>query len=74
MVAGGGARTAIERLDPHPLHQRLHVTPADLAGVCIENSIRVDLVTESPNVSDDGRDIIFLIGAVRLDFQVEEPT
>jgi hypothetical protein len=25
------ARTAIERLYPHPLHQRLHVTPADLA-------------------------------------------
>ena len=25
------ARTAIERLYPHPLHQRLHVTTADLA-------------------------------------------
>src|SRR3954470_15309122 len=24
-------RTAIERLDPHPLHKRLHVTTADLA-------------------------------------------
>jgi hypothetical protein len=33
-VAGlgfGRARTAIERLCPHPLHQRLHVTAADLA-------------------------------------------
>ena len=27
----GCARTAIERLYPHPLHQRLHVTTADLA-------------------------------------------
>jgi len=33
-VAGlglGCARTAIERLYPHPLHQRLDVTTADLA-------------------------------------------
>jgi hypothetical protein len=28
-----GARTAIERLYPHPLHQRLHVTTADLAPI-----------------------------------------
>jgi len=27
----GRARTAIERLYPHPLHQRFHMTPADLA-------------------------------------------
>ena len=27
----GGARTAIERLYPHPPHQRLHMTAADLA-------------------------------------------
>ena len=34
LVAGLGlrrARTAIERLYPHPLHQRLHMTTADLA-------------------------------------------
>jgi hypothetical protein len=34
LVAGRGlgrVRTAIERLYPHPLHQRLHVTTADLA-------------------------------------------
>jgi hypothetical protein len=32
-VAGlglGGARTAVDRLYPHPLHQRLHVPTADL--------------------------------------------
>jgi hypothetical protein len=27
----GGARTAIERLYPHPPHQRLHMPAADLA-------------------------------------------
>ena len=27
------ARTAIQRLDPHPPHQRLHMTPADLAPI-----------------------------------------
>ena len=34
LVAGlrlGGARTAIERLYPHPLHERLHMPAADLA-------------------------------------------
>jgi hypothetical protein len=37
-VAGlgfGRARMAIERLYPHPLHQRLHVTAADLAPLNI---------------------------------------
>ena len=42
-------------------------------GVCTENSVRIDLVTESPNVSDDGRVVILLPGAVRLAVQVEEP-
>ena len=27
------ARTAIQRLDPHPLHQRLHMPTADLAPI-----------------------------------------
>jgi len=34
LVAGfglGGTRTAIERLYPHPPHQRLHMPAADLA-------------------------------------------
>ena len=42
--------------------------------VCIENSIRVDLVTESPNVSVDGRAVMLLAVVVRLAVQVEEPT
>ena len=42
--------------------------------VCTENSIRVDHVSESPNVGDDDRAILPLPGAVRLATQVEEPT
>ena len=39
-----------------------------------ENSIRVDHVSESPNVADDDRAILLLPGPVRLATQVEEPT
>jgi hypothetical protein len=42
--------------------------------VCTENSIRVDYVTESPNVSGDDRPVLPLPGPVRLAVQVEEPT
>ena len=39
-----------------------------------ENSIRVDHVSESPNVGDDDRAVLPLPGPVRLAVQVEEPT
>ena len=39
-----------------------------------ENSIRVDHVSESPNVGDDDRAVPPLRGPVRLAVQVEEPT
>jgi non-ribosomal peptide synthetase-like protein len=39
-----------------------------------ENSIRVDHVSESPNVGDDDRAILPLPDPVRLAVQVEEPT
>jgi Membrane-associated sensor, integral membrane domain len=42
--------------------------------VCTKNSVRVDLVTESPNVSDDGRAVRLSPDAVRVVLQVEEPT
>jgi Integrase core domain len=42
--------------------------------VCTENSVRVDYVSESPNVSGDGRSLLPLPGPVRLAVQVEEPT
>jgi hypothetical protein len=47
---------------------------ARLAGVCTENLIRIDCVTESPNVNGDDRAALFLPGPVRLALQVEEPT
>ena len=43
-------------------------------SVCTENSIRVDHVSESPNVGDDDRAILPLPGPIRLAVQVEEPT
>ena len=39
-----------------------------------ENSVRIDYVTELPNVSGDDRSVLPLPGAVRLTVQVEEPT
>jgi hypothetical protein len=42
--------------------------------VCTENSVRIDLVTESPNFGDDGRAVMLLSDAVRLAVEVEKPT
>ena len=53
-------------------HQALAMMP--VPSVCTENSIRVDHVSESPNVGDDDRAILPLPGPVRLTAQVEEPT
>jgi hypothetical protein len=44
------------------------------APVCTENSILIDYVTESPNVSDDDRSVMLLPDPARLAVQVEEPT
>jgi hypothetical protein len=43
-------------------------------GVCTENSIRVDHVSESPNLRGDDRSLLPLPGPVRLAIQVERPT
>ena len=42
--------------------------------MCTENSVRIDLMTESPNFGDDGRAVMLLSDAVRLAVEVEEPT
>src|SRR5262245_40791235 len=42
--------------------------------VCTENSIRIDYVTESPNVSGDVRSVLPLPDPARLAVQVEEST
>jgi hypothetical protein len=44
------------------------------AVVCTENSVRIDYLTESPNVSGDDCSVLPLRGPVRLAVQVEEPT
>ena len=47
--------------------------PKEVTVVCTENSILVDYVTESPNVSGDDRAALLLPGPVHLALQVEEP-
>src|SRR5439155_9762734 len=46
---------------------------ADEGPVCTENLIRIDCVTESPNVNGDDRSLLPLPDPVRLAVQVEEP-
>ena len=60
------------RLWPSLLALARVVQPATI--VCTENSVRVDYVSESPNVSGDGHSVLPLPGPVRLAVQVEEPT
>jgi hypothetical protein len=43
-------------------------------GVCTENLILIDYVTESPNVNGDDRAALLVPDPVRLAVQVEEPT
>ena len=42
--------------------------------VCTENSVLIDYVTESPNVTGDDRSVMLLPDPVGLAVQVEEPT
>ena len=42
--------------------------------MCTENSILIDYVTESPNVSGDDRSVMLLPDPVHLAVQVEEPS
>jgi hypothetical protein len=47
---------------------------AGCAGVVYtENSVRIDLATESPNVIGVGRAVMLFAGAIRLAVQIEEP-
>jgi hypothetical protein len=39
-----------------------------------KNLVRIDCVTESPNVNGDDRALLLLADPVRLAVQVEEPT
>ena len=57
------------------VHPIIVIVTAEPGGpVCAENFIRIDLVTESLNVSADGRAAMLFPHAVDLAVQVEEPT
>jgi hypothetical protein len=58
--------------DPDAAAQRAERFRSSL--VCTENLIRIDCVTESPNVSGDDRAALLLPDPVGLAIQVEEPT
>src|SRR5947207_3984611 len=62
-----------ERL-PVDARASLIVLAAQLQAVCTENLVRIDCVTESPNVNGDDRAHLPLPDPVRLAVQVEEPT
>jgi hypothetical protein len=43
-------------------------------SVCTKNLVRIDCVTESPNVNGDDRALLALPDPIRLAIQVKEPT
>jgi hypothetical protein len=47
---------------------------AALGPVCTKNLIRIDCVTETPNVNGDDRALLALPDPIRLAIQVKEPT
>jgi hypothetical protein len=63
-------RSSSQRVDRRTSAAPCRISPA----VCTENSILVDYVSESPNVSGDDRAALLLPDPVRLAVQVEEPT
>src|SRR5207302_8530695 len=67
-IANAVAQTRIVSVARNPLDA------GNLTGVCTENLIRIDCVTESPNVNGDDRALLPLPDPVRLAVQVEEPT
>src|SRR6266700_6950127 len=70
-------RNVLLRADQHALWLAglVRLSSPDAAPpVCTENLIRIDCVTESPNVDGDDRALLPLPDPVRLAVQVEEPT
>jgi hypothetical protein len=66
--------TPLSRSSPSVLSPSRRLKIGDRRLVCTENSVRVDYVTESPNLSGDDRSVLPLPGPIRLAAQVEEPT
>src|SRR6266568_2336373 len=71
-------RLARHRAGEHLVHARdrndLEPFLDALADVCTENSVLIDYVTESPNVSGDDRSVMLVPDRIRLAVQVEAPT
>src|SRR6266480_4864063 len=65
------AKSANDRVSRSTLYTTMTST---FLAVCTENLIRIDCVTESPNVNGDDRAALLLPGPVGLAVQVEEPT
>ena len=63
-----------QRFDPETIRVLGLAFEMARVAVCTENSIHIDYVTESPNVSGDDRSVMFLADPVRIAVQVEEPT
>jgi hypothetical protein len=87
MLAEEAGKMRRNRRDPTTLYKRRAFTAAKATNkttananlsisplVCTENAVRIDLVTESPNVEDDGRAVMLHPDAACFAFQVEEPT
>jgi hypothetical protein len=52
---------------------RYHALIAQSGVVCTENLIRIDCVSESPDVNGDDRALLALPDPIRLAVQVKEP-
>ena len=69
------SETSIRRAATESEHGRLMIAIAVLFVLFFaENLIRIDCVTESPNVNGDDRAALLLADPARLAVQVEEPT
>jgi hypothetical protein len=63
----------LRRAPPDAKRDRARTSRENLR-VCTENLIRIDCVTESPNVNGNDRALLPRPDPVRLAVQVEEPT
>jgi hypothetical protein len=64
----------LRRAPPDAKRDRARTTSRENPRVCTESLIRIDCVTESPNVNGNERALLPRPDPVRLAVQVEEPT
>src|SRR5947209_3879740 len=73
-VASSSRRIGASLRNARAMPMRCRCPGDSFTPVCTENLIRIDCVTESPNVNGDERALLPLPDPVRLAVQVEEPT